>query len=333
MGHPGGVCYPTRPQVRVRMGHPGGFGLLPPVRKGAYGWGTRDSLLPPVRKGAYGWGTRQAGRVISHPSAGARTDGAPGRCGLLPTRPQGRVRMGHPAGAAVYPHPSARARTDGAPGEGGYLPPVRKCAYGWGTPGFVLSHPSARARTDGAPGAVVLLPPVRKGAYGWGTRRCCYSHPSARARTDGAPGDVRYFPTRPQERVRMGHPGFVTPTRPQLRVRMGHPGFVMPRVCEGACGWGSRFFVGCGDLGCGWFVYALTIGNQTYRGKSGWQFFASEEDLERYGRKFSGRQAVSCCTAVDGCIGAGVYGDDGPGAGDAAAAASGRACCGEHGCC
>jgi hypothetical protein len=43
-------------------GAPGVVGSFPPVRKGAYGWGTRrGGFFPPVRKGAYEWGTRRGG--------------------------------------------------------------------------------------------------------------------------------------------------------------------------------------------------------------------------------------------------------------------------------
>ncbi len=39
------IVVPTRPQERVRMGHPLGREgveiVIPPVRKSAYGWGTR----------------------------------------------------------------------------------------------------------------------------------------------------------------------------------------------------------------------------------------------------------------------------------------------------
>ena len=60
---------------------------IPPIRKCAYGWGTRAlgygmgavaPSSPPIRKCAYGWGTRLGG-------------------GFNPTHPQVRVWMGHPA--------------------------------------------------------------------------------------------------------------------------------------------------------------------------------------------------------------------------------------------
>jgi hypothetical protein len=56
--------------------------------------------------------------------------------------------------------------------------------------------------------------------------------------------------------------------------KMGHP--VVPDttdVGEAVMVGALEILWGGGDLGWGWFVYALIIGNQTYRGKSSWQLF------------------------------------------------------------
>src|ERR1700678_1602611 len=72
------------------------------------------------------------------------------------------------------------------------------------------------------------------------------------------------------------------------------------------------------------------IRNQYIEAKAAGGCFASEDELERYGRKFSHDWEFSRCKAMDRGFGAGIDGNDGSRTGDAAAAAAGRACEREH---